>query len=62
MGGMGMGGAGGVPFGGFINESTASMGVQMAEKYMDQQFSRYVNVSALKNLFNGGLAFIGSPD
>jgi hypothetical protein len=49
MGGMGMGGQ----FGGFINESTATMGVQMAEKYVDQQFARYVNVSALKNLFNG---------
>ena len=25
----------------------------LASRYMDQQFSRYVNVSALKNLFNG---------
>lgn len=49
----GIPGMGGGQFGGFINESTATMGVQMAEKYMDQQFSRYVNVSALKNLFNG---------
>jgi hypothetical protein len=46
-------GAGAGQFGGFINESTATMGVQMAEKYVDQQFSKYVNVSALKNLFNG---------
>lgn len=49
---------GGGQFGGFINESTATMGVQMAEKYMDQQFSRYVNVSALKNLFNGEFAIL----
>ncbi|KAI4736469.1 YIF1-domain-containing protein [Aureobasidium sp. EXF-12298] len=47
------------PFGGFINDPTAQMGFQMGktavaagQEYMEQNFNRYVNVSAMKHYFN----------
>ncbi|KAK0278004.1 Protein transport protein yif1 [Friedmanniomyces endolithicus] len=59
--GPGQGGqAGDMPqFGGFMNDPTAQMGLQMGQsamkvgqEYVEQNFNRYINVSALKHYFN----------
>lgn len=46
-------------FGGFMNDSTAQMGFQVGksavmagQEYMEQNFNRYIPVSALKHYFN----------
>ncbi|KAI7033959.1 YIF1-domain-containing protein [Hortaea werneckii] len=60
------GGAGGANgFGGFINDPTAQMGLQMGQgalkvgqEYMEQNFNRYVNVSQLKHYFNVSNSYV----
>ncbi|WPG97770.1 Hypothetical protein R9X50_00055100 [Acrodontium crateriforme] len=53
------GGYGHPAFGGFMNDQTAQMGFQLGksaamagQEYVEQNFNRYVNVSALKHYFN----------
>jgi len=52
-------------FGGFMNDPTAQMGVQLGQsavaagqQYMEQNFNRYVNVSALKHYFNVSNSYV----
>ncbi|KEF61588.1 uncharacterized protein A1O9_03156 [Exophiala aquamarina CBS 119918] len=58
-GGMGQG------FGGFMNDPTAQMGFQVGktavaagQEYMEQNFNRYVPVSALKHYFNVSNSYV----
>jgi len=64
---MGSGGQGYVhpAFGGFINDPTAQMGFQIGksavdagQQYVEQNFNRYVNVSALKHYFNVSNSYV----
>ncbi|KAK5128991.1 hypothetical protein LTR85_000324 [Meristemomyces frigidus] len=57
--GAGAGGYMHPAFGGFMNDPTAQMGLQMGQsamkvgqEYMEQNINRFVNVSALKHYFN----------
>jgi hypothetical protein len=50
---------------GFINDPTAQMGFQVGKsavmaghEYMEQNFNRYVNVSALKHYFNVSNSYV----
>ncbi|KAF1808762.1 YIF1-domain-containing protein [Eremomyces bilateralis CBS 781.70] len=63
------GGGSGYPanpsFGGFMTEPTAQMGLQVGksafnagQEYMEQNFNRYVNVSALKHYFNVSNSYV----
>ncbi|KAI9817452.1 MAG: hypothetical protein M1827_001062 [Pycnora praestabilis] len=63
------GGGGGGPmqpaFGGFMNDQTAQMGFQLGknaamagQEYVEQNFNRYVNVSALKHYFNVSNSYV----
>ncbi|KAJ9666785.1 Protein transport protein yif1 [Coniosporium apollinis] len=52
-------------FGGFMNDSTAQMGFQVGssavragQEYVEQNFNRYVNVSALKHYFNVSNSYV----
>ncbi|KAK0650191.1 Protein transport protein yif1 [Lasiodiplodia hormozganensis] len=52
-------------FGGIMNDSTAQMGFQVGKsavmaghEYMEQNFNRYVNVSALKHYFNVSNSYV----
>ncbi|KAF2237870.1 ER to Golgi transport protein-like protein Yif1 [Viridothelium virens] len=52
-------------FGGFMNDSTAQMGFQVGksavmagQEYMEQNFNRYINVSALKHYFNVSNSYV----
>ncbi|OJD35189.1 er to golgi transporter yif1 [Diplodia corticola] len=52
-------------FGGIMNDSTAQMGFQVGKsavmaghEYMEQNFNRYVNVSALKRYFNVSNSYV----
>ncbi|GAB7360065.1 hypothetical protein MBLNU230_g7585t1 [Neophaeotheca triangularis] len=52
-------------FGGLMNDQTAQLGFQMGKSafnagqdYIDQNFNRYVNVSALKHYFNVSNAYV----
>lgn len=67
--GGGPGGGGGgyahPAFGGFMNDPTAQMGFQVGksavmagQEYMEQNFNRYVNVSALKHYFNVSNSYV----
>ncbi|KAK8212885.1 Protein transport protein yif1 [Zalaria obscura] len=54
-------------FGNFMNDSTAQMGFQVGksavmagQEYMEQNFNRYVNVSALKHYFNVSNSYVAS--
>lgn len=69
--GGGPGGGGGgyahPAFGGFMNDPTAQMGFQVGksavmagQEYMEQNFNRYVNVSALKHYFNVSNSYVVS--
>ncbi|KAF2190498.1 YIF1-domain-containing protein [Zopfia rhizophila CBS 207.26] len=68
QGGPGAGGGGGYmhpAFGGFMNDPTAQMGFQVGksammagQEYMEQNFNRYVNVSALKHYFNVSNSYV----
>ncbi|KAK4548169.1 hypothetical protein LTR36_010038 [Oleoguttula mirabilis] len=58
-GGAGAGGYMHPAFGGFMNDPTAQMGLQMGQsamkvgqEYVEQNINRFVNVSALKHYFN----------
>ncbi|KAL1304838.1 hypothetical protein AAFC00_003764 [Neodothiora populina] len=62
--GMGAG-YGQAPFGGFINDPTAQMGLQVGktafdagQQYMEQNFNRYVNVGRLKHYFNVSNSYV----
>lgn len=53
------------PFGGFMNDPTAQMGFQLGksavdagQQYMEQNFNRFVNVSALKHYFNVSNSYV----
>ncbi|KAF2635063.1 YIF1-domain-containing protein [Massarina eburnea CBS 473.64] len=63
------GGAYGVPpaFGGFINDPTAQLGFQMGksavdagQQYMEQNFGRFISVSALKHYFNVSNSYVAN--
>ncbi|TVY69023.1 Protein transport protein yif1 [Lachnellula suecica] len=52
-------------YGGFINDPTAQMGFQVGQtalkhgtEYVEQNFNRYVNVSALKHYFNVSNSYV----
>ncbi|KAI9838763.1 MAG: hypothetical protein M1837_002329 [Sclerophora amabilis] len=52
-------------YGGFLNDQTAQMGFQVgksavmaSQEYMEQNFNRYVNVSALKHYFNVSNSYV----
>ncbi|KAF2722181.1 YIF1-domain-containing protein [Polychaeton citri CBS 116435] len=52
-------------FGGFMQDPTAQMGLNLAaggmkagQEYMEQNFNRYVNVSALKHYFNVSNSYV----
>lgn len=54
-------------FGGIMNDSTAQMGFQVGKsavmaghEYMEQNFNRYVNVSALKHYFNVSNSYVAN--
>ncbi|KAI9711461.1 MAG: hypothetical protein M1820_002024 [Bogoriella megaspora] len=56
---------GGPAFGGFMSDPTAQMGLQVGgqaimagQQYMEQNFNRYVNVSALKHYFNVSNSYV----
>ncbi|KAF2097969.1 YIF1-domain-containing protein, partial [Rhizodiscina lignyota] len=52
-------------FGGFMNDTTAQMGIQVGksamvagQEYMEQNFSKYVNVPVLKHYFNVSNSYV----
>ncbi|KAF2712019.1 YIF1-domain-containing protein [Pleomassaria siparia CBS 279.74] len=63
-----MGGAGAHPaFGNFMNDQTAQMGFQLGksavnagQEYVEQNFGRFVNVSALKHYFNVSNSYVAT--